>query len=58
MKYYEANNPADRAELTNERDALWFMRALRGDFGSYSFEGPYGESGDPFMVAVPATVAP
>lgn len=50
MKVFEANNPKDPNELTNERDLLWLARALRGDFGPYEYAGPYGENGEPFVV--------
>jgi hypothetical protein len=51
VRVYEAANPKDAEELTNERDALWAFRALRGDWGKYTLSGPYDENGkEPFVV--------
>lgn len=51
MQFFEADNPHDVDELTNERDVIWFCKAIRGDFGQYVMEGPYDIDGQPFMVA-------
>jgi hypothetical protein len=52
MRVFEAANPKDADELTNQRDVLWLCQALRGDFGQYRFSGPFAEDSpeDTFVV--------
>lgn len=49
MKIFEQKDPEGNPV---EKDTLWWARALRGDFGSYTFQGPYNEDTEPFGVMV------